>query len=179
MKIKIILLGGKAQNGKTSAAAFLAANLSEKGMRVFRIAFADYVKYVCAQYFDWDGAKDSRGRHILQYVGTEIVRSRDEDFWSDSVVRLVKIFAPEYDYVLIDDWRFPNEYTRWAHWGMRDVITVRVQRKGFVSPLTISQQNHASETALDGFVTDHVFIASNLNELREQCEIFARDVLLV
>lgn len=125
-----------------------------KGKNVLITHFADLLKFICKNYFDWDGAKDDEGREILQYVGTDIIRSIKPDYWVDSVKKILSFFPDEWDYVLIPDCRFPGECTRWNDdW---DITTVRVIRKNFNSPLTIEQQNHISETALDDWNFDYV-----------------------
>lgn len=66
---------------------------------------------------------------------------------------ILKFFHGEWDYVLIPDCRFPNEVSYLSSIGIPSVH-IRVVRSNFVSPLTPEQQNHLSETALDGCRAD-------------------------
>jgi len=167
--MKIVLISGKAQHGKTSTALFLEKHLKKAGHRALHINYADYVKFVCGKYFGWDGRKDERGRHILQYVGTDIIRARDENFWVDTVIRFARAIWSDYDFMLLGDWRFPNEYTRWLENGIDDVIRVRVYRPGYDNGLTAEQNAHISEIALDNFPMDFKLFAVDLIELEREC----------
>jgi len=165
----IILISGKAQHGKSSTADILEKHMKRAGRRVVQINFADYVKFVCSKYYGWDGNKDERGRHILQFVGTDVFRARDENFWVDTVIRFALAAWADYDFMLVADWRFPNEYTRWAENGIKDVLKVRVYRPGFDNGLTREQNSHPSENALDCFPMDYKLSAVDLIGLEQEC----------
>jgi len=167
--MKVILISGKAQHGKTSTAIILEKHMKRAGYRALHINFADYVKFVCSRYFGWDGKKDEQGRHILQYVGTDIFRARDENFWVDTIIRFARATWTDYDFMLVADWRFPNEFTRWGESGIDGVLKVRVYRPGFDSGLTEEQKNHPSETALDSFPMDYKLHAVDLTGLEAEC----------
>lgn len=162
--MKVILVSGKAQNGKDTVASILHNKLSEAHYRVLTTHYADLVKYVCRNYFGWDGNKDEKGRQILQYVGTDVVRKQNPTYWVDFVVMMLKYSQENWDYVIIPDCRFPNEVTAMIESGF-DTIHLRVVRPNFKSPLTEEQQKHSSETALDGMVPD--FYIENIGTLAD------------
>ena len=172
--MNIILISGKAQHGKTSSADILERHMKQAGKRVVQINYADYVKFICAKYFGWDGQKDEKGRHILQYVGTDIFRARDENFWVDAVIRFACAVWDDFDFMLVADWRFPNEYTRWLEKGIPDVCRVRVHRPGYDNGLTPEQNKHPSEIALDDFPMDYQLYAVDLTELESECHRILR-----
>ncbi|MDR3239493.1 MAG: hypothetical protein LBT44_05340 [Clostridiales bacterium] len=163
------MISGKAQHGKDTTAQFLGECMEMDGLKALRVAFADYVKFICAAYYHWTGEKDEAGRQLLQFVSTELFRARDTDFWADTVIRFLKILWNDYDYALIPDFRFPNEFFRWQEFGVRDVVTVRVERPGFENNLTREQRQHASETSLDNFPFDYRLAAEDVNALEKQC----------
>ena len=166
--MKIVLISGKARHGKTSTAIIAEKHIKRMGLNALHINFADYVKFICRKYFGWDGKKDERGRNILQHVGTDIIRARDENFWVDMVIRFAQATQTDYDVMLIGDWRFPNEYTRWLKSGMDEVIRVRVYRPGYDNGLTAEQNAHLSEVALDDFPMDYRLYAVDLTELETE-----------
>jgi len=84
--LRVIAISGKAQNGKDTTAGFLKCALESDGYRVLVTHYADLLKYMCKQYFGWDGQKDDAGRQILQYVGTDVIRSKRPDFWVDFII---------------------------------------------------------------------------------------------
>jgi hypothetical protein len=169
--MKVILLAGKAGHGKNSAATFIEKQLQSLGYKAFQIAYSDYLKFICKQYLGWNGEKDEYGRELLQKVGTEFFRAKDNHFWVDSVIRYANIMRGEYDYVLLNDTRFPNEISRWAGKGF-EITTVNIVRPGYGGDLTEEQKQHSSETALDRHIFDYVLTAGNLTELESQCEKF-------
>lgn len=151
--MKIICISGHAGHGKDTAADLFKACLTEKGKRVLITHYADLLKYICKQYFGWDGEKDVKGRQLLQTVGTNAIREKNPDFWVDFIISILRFFPNEWDYVIIPDTRFPNEVEKLRKNGF-DVLHVNVYRPDFVSLLTKEQQNHPSETALDGIRAD-------------------------
>lgn len=56
--MKVITISGKAQNGKDTTAGLLKAALEADGYKVLITHYADLLKYICKQFFGWDGQKD-------------------------------------------------------------------------------------------------------------------------
>lgn len=165
--MKVILISGKAQNGKDTVADFLHKALVNDGKRVLVTHYADLLKYICTNYFGWDGNKDARGRQMLQYVGTDVIRKQNPTLWVDFVSMLLKYFHENWEYVIIPDCRFPNEVTTMVENGF-DTVHLRVVRKNFESPLTEEQQQHPSEIALDNVKPDYfIYNDGTLGELEE------------
>ena len=173
MKTKIICLGGKAQHGKDTSAKYLQEHLTEIGKKVLIVHQADLLKNMARDMFGWDGQKDEKGRRLLQYLGTDLVRQRDPDFWVDHLVRTLTVLDGEWDIVLIPDTRFPNEIQKFKDVGF-NVTYMRVIRSNFKSPLTEEQQNHFSETALDNVDADlYVYNGGTLEVLSEMMQQIA------
>ena len=82
--MKIIAISGKAQNGKDTTAGFLKSTLEADGYKVQVAHYADLLKYICKQFFGWNGQKEEAGPHIQQYVGKYVIRTQKHDFWVDS-----------------------------------------------------------------------------------------------
>lgn len=157
----IITISGKAESGKDLTATLLKKKLEDKGKKVLIFHYADYLKFMCKQYFGWDGVKDDNGRTILQKIGTDIVRKRHPEFWVEIGALFMKVFQEDYDYFLIPDCRFPDEIDMMCQ--EFDTISVHVERIGHVNKLSDEQRLHPSETALDGYVFDH-YIRSESGE---------------
>ena len=152
--MKVVLISGKAQNGKDTFASILNEQLKNDGKRVLITHYADLLKYICRNYFGWDGNKDERGRQMLQYVGTDVIRKQNPSLWVDFVAMMLGYFHENWDYVIIPDCRFPNEVSTMVDNGF-DVVHVRITRPDFISPLTEEQQKHPSEIALDDTAPDY------------------------
>lgn len=166
--MKVIVISGKAQHGKDSTAGFMKDFLEMNDKKVLIAHYGDLVKYVCKTFFDWNGEKDEAGRSLLQYVGTDKIRAKNNDYWVQFIADMLHFFYDEWDYVLIPDCRFPNEVEFLE--GYFDVTHIRVIRENFVSPLTEEQQNHPSETALDDYGQDILLV--NREDLAQlQCAV--------
>lgn len=165
--MQVIVISGKARHGKDTTAGFLKEALEADGNSVLVAHYGDLVKYVCKMFFDWNGEKDEVGRTLLQKVGTDAIRTKRPDYWVSFITDILGFFPNEWDYVLIPDCRFPNEVDHIRSAGLSS-IHVRVVRDGFESPLTLEQQAHPSETALDDVRPDY-YIANNgsLKDLRK------------
>ena len=174
--MNVILISGHAMNGKDTVASILRDELESEGARVLIAHFADAVKYVCKTFFGWNGQKDEKGRTLLQYVGTDVVRKQDPNFWIVFLADILSFFTGNWDYVLIPDTRFPNEVDT-----MRlvfDAKHLRVNRPNFESPLTEEQRRHPSETALDGYYADYIIENDgDLDKLKNSVEVFMKEVL--
>lgn len=155
--MKIVCISGKAQHGKDTTAGILKNVLEKKGKTVLIAHYADLLKYICREYFGWNGKKDADGRALLQYVGTDVVRKQRPNFWVDFIIDILGLFPDQWDYVLIPDCRFPNEIGAVKDAGF-DVFTLRVIRCSFTSPLTQKQRQHLSETALDDYAFDALLL---------------------
>ncbi|MBP5462726.1 MAG: hypothetical protein J6Y20_11490 [Lachnospiraceae bacterium] len=154
--MRIITISGHAQNGKDTAAAIIKNKLAYRGCNVLITHYADLLKYICYTFFGWDGKKDEWGRTLLQYVGTDVIREIDPNYWVDFISSILKFFGDNWDWVIIPDARFPNEIERLRQNGF-DVTHIRIVRDNFKNSLTGEQLNHPSETALDGVVPDFCF----------------------
>lgn len=166
--MKIICISGKARHGKDTLANILKDSLEDKGQRVLIAHFGDLLKYICATFFEWDGKKDEQGRALLQYVGTNVIRNREPDFWINFIITVLSFFMDEWDYVLIPDCRFPNEFERFKEQGF-EAYLVRIERPKCESGLTEEQLHHPSETAMDKYPADcYVINESDLEHLRKQ-----------
>lgn len=152
----------------------MADVLQKKGQCVLITHYADLLKYICRKFFGWNGEKDKTGRSFLQYIGTDVIRRQDPDYWVNFLRDMLLFFEDSWDYVLIPDLRFPNELTKLREAGF-DVTHMKIVRDTQESELTISQQKHESETAMDGFVPDILLnndgdisaLRSNITELIE------------
>lgn len=174
--MKVILISGHAQNGKDTIASLLENELIASGRKVLVAHYADLLKYICKTLFNWNGQKDEKGRRLLQYVGTDVIREKRPSYWVDFIADMLNLFGDNWDYVLIPDTRFPNEVERIAE--KFDSIHIRVVRGNFVSPLTPEQQMHPSETALDNCDPD-VLIHNDgsIQELKETVHYLISEVL--
>jgi hypothetical protein len=150
---------GKAGSGKTTAADYLVAQYHYR-----RVSFAAPLKDVAAGIW---GTAARTDRNKLQSLGVA-VRDIDPDAWVNCALADIDDPVPagsvhDYDFqpVVIDDCRFPNEY-----WALKErgFVVVRVQASQNVRVSRLrengklqdeSQLAHVSETALDERAADY------------------------
>ena len=89
--MRIIAFSGQAQHGKDTTAKYMKQTFESIGKRVVILHFADYLKYVCKEYFNWDGVKNEVGRTILQKVGTDLARNNYPDIWVNVVSNFTQL----------------------------------------------------------------------------------------
>lgn len=161
--MKIILISGKAEAGKTTAAKFLKEELESRGERVAITPYGRLVKDLCNMLYGWNGQKDEAGRQLLQHFGTGVIRKQAPNYWVDHIIDLSFMLYDEFDTFIIDDCRFPNEVERWKYFTdfikndkdyssrSYDIYWLRIERPRYENHLTPEQRQHPSEIALDGY----------------------------
>lgn len=182
MSVKtVVLLSGKIGSGKNTFGEMLQEIL---GYRAKTDYFARPLKEMCRDAFrplslylnsnlsidtiedsSWFEKKTPVTRHILQIVGTDIVRKVSENYWSKMARdNISSHLAP---IVIMTDWRFPSE------WDFLDrtmnCVCVRINRG------IGREKEHESETALDNFEWFDFIIENNstLEDLRIQANLVA------
>lgn len=167
--MKIIEFAGKARHGKSSSASIFQYYMENKNKKCIRIGYGDDLKFICEKYFGWNGIKDSAGRSILQKKGEE-ARANNPDTWVNIVIELIKAYWMDYDYVLIDDFRYPNEFLRLKEEGF-NTFTVWIYRNDFDNGLSEEQKNHHSETSLLDYDFDYMIsVESKMYKLKDAVE---------
>jgi hypothetical protein len=149
----IVGISGKAQSGKDTVGAIL---VNKHGF--IRVASADALKRIAMRTFNWDGAKDARGRKFLQDLATA-VRGYDPDFWINITFQEIErqqknnntYPLQEHDFV-ITDVRYTNEADYLKKAG---AILLRIERGG------IELFDHESETQLDNYEGFDYLISNN------------------
>ena len=168
----IILISGKAEAGKTTTAQILKEELEQQyKSKVLLTNFAGTLKFICKNFFNWNGEKDEAGRALLQRIGTDIVRKKDPDFWVNFMKSVLRLFEGEWDYVLIDDVRFENEISLIKS-AFDCVTTLRIERPNYSNHLTEEQRQHPSETSLDDFKFDFTILNPGDDRLKALVSIF-------
>lgn len=153
----VILISGKAGVGKTTAARYLQRQLDHYGQKSAVVGFAIGIKECARQYIGWNGAKDERGRRLLQTLGTEAGRAYDDQTWPKYLFE--KYIPREYpdvndtytdsiplDFVLVDDWRFNSEYKYTT--GHYATYTIRIESPDRELLKGTPEYFHTSETEL-------------------------------
>lgn len=177
MSQKVILISGNLKSGKSTIAGFVKEELAKQytegegsprpDPKIF--SFASSIKNIARDHFDWDGKKDKKGRLLLQRLGTEVGRMYNEDIWVNKFSTFLEESCGEDDVIIVDDWRFENEYEKieFPECG-GDILKIRIRRESTNENLFTKVINklksffvkkHASENSLpeNGKLYDKVF----------------------
>lgn len=150
VKLPVILFSGPIGSGKTYLSNRLKTKLDERGIEASIISFAQPIKEIAGNFFSWDGEKNEDGRILLQQLG-DTGRNYRPTLWADYAEAHIqdKMYNTNVGCIIIDDWRFPNEYTSLLESGLYAIYSIRVERYD-LSP----DNSHISETSLsneDGY----------------------------
>ena len=165
------MISGKAGHGKDTVAQIIKEELELQNEKILIIKFGDAVKWFAREYYNWDGNKNIQGRSLLQYIGTEMMRSYDEYYWGRIVSEFIAA-NKDFTYALIPDWRFYTEKEAVLA-ANKECYTLRVERPNFINPnMTEEQLKHISETELDNYNFDYIIYNSGgIFELREKVKL--------
>ena len=140
----LILLSGKAGAGKDTFADSIAS------LGFHKYSFAEALKTEASRG-GWNGAKDERGRVLLQQLGT-VWRNYEPEHWIRRLQESIR-----HDKAVITDCRYRNEISLMQRWGYQNgynITTVRIERPGHDNGLSEDAKAHDSECELDGYPFD-------------------------
>lgn len=172
------MISGKGRHGKDSTADILMKKLEGKSTKV---AIARDLKLICSEYLGWDGIKSEDGREMLQQIGTDKIRKemKWDAFHVHRTYETIKIIEDYFDYIFVCDVRFKNEIHYLSAMFPEKVVSIKVNRLNFKSPLTLEQQQHESETNLDDFDKFDYYISSHsgLDNLEQAIDNILQGIL--
>ncbi len=176
----VFALSGASTSGKSTAADLLVENLKKNiiNVNVIRIGFADKVKEVAKELFNWDGDKgmyypktgdtsspiQNKGRQLLINVAT-LLKEIDLDVWAKYAIKRVyqeisELGAVEAEnfptVVVIDDLRFESEVEILDKY-FKNLILVRIEKK-------VDRIDDESENDLDDFDEWDAIIDNNFDK---------------
>ena len=165
---RLYIISGKARHGKDTTA--LAIKKAYQNKRVINLSYGSYIKEFAQKISDWDGTEETKPRELLQTLGTDVIRNKiDKEFFVKRLCDDIKVYSYYFDIITISDARFPNEIETPKRL-FDNVITIKVIRDGFESPLTSDERMHLTETALDDY-DDFDYIIRNdgtISDLEEK-----------
>ena len=163
--MKLVLIAGKARSGKSEAAKFLKAHLSEKGKKVVITEYSKYIKLFAKEMIGWDGISEPKPRKFLQDFGFYVRHeSHDPDYFIRRMKEDLAIYERLVDVVIISDVRLPREITEIQAFHP---LTIKVESHLNAYDLSEEEQLHETEVALDGYA-DFDLIIKNKSVLEMQ-----------
>ncbi len=183
--MKIVMVSGRAGEGKTTFADLCMDILYAQEIMCYKVPFAKGVKDT-ARYMGWNGEKDAKGRKLLQQIGNT-GREYNPNLWAEQAVNDIEANYDSFDVVFIDDWRFMNEGTKVVMNAFPDTLKIRIIRpQEFHTLFGSVLYNDSSEIGLPeadsvegfNFYDRLIYNTNGLDGLRKEAEGFILEVLL-
>ena len=155
--MRIFIVGGKAGSGKSDVATFIKEFFIYKLENSVITEYSKYLKIFAKEMTDWDGVSENKPRDFLQNFGS-VIRKDDKYFFTRRMSEDINIYSlNNMDNVIISDARMPEEITeiKNEYQELYPVYSIYVENQFTKSTLSIKQQSHITETALE--LKDKVF----------------------
>jgi len=175
----IYMIAGKGRSGKNTFGTYLKDELEKRGRKVCTIEIMRTLKGYCRDYFGWDGSDETKPRDLLQRFGTEIIREKMDMplFHINRLMEDIKVLSYFFDDFIVPDVRFPLELEEVKK--IYRAVSIHITREDIklTSELSLEQQKHITETALDNFDDyDYKIINKTLDLLKKDAEHIVREV---
>lgn len=157
--MKIFIVGGKSGSGKGEVAKMIEEFYIYKLKKCVITEFSKYLKLFAKEMTDWDGVSSNKPRDFLQEFGSKI-RTYDKYFFTKRMIEDINVYSNEIDVVIIADARMPEEIEEIKE-NFDDVTSILVINQFGMSKLTVKQQAHITETALDDYDEFDYIIAND------------------
>ena len=178
----VFTLTSPAGGGKDTCAYMIREYCESLGLKVLMISYADYLKMICARNFGYDGSNKEEGRKILQWFGTDVVKSIERDFWVRIVFQTFDLLNEEYDVFIVADARFEEELQPYPYKLLYPIVNVYIDRK-IETALGDDEYNHSSESmANNPDLNNFHYVIDNNDTLEytyEQIENMVENVILL
>ncbi len=165
--MRIFLVAGKADSGKGEVAKLIKEFYIYKLESVVITEYSKYLKNFVKELTDWDGNPNTKPRKELQTLGDKI-RSIDSKYFINNMLNDLKIYETLTDNVIVSDVRFPDEIEQ-IKLNYDEVYAIYVENQFSKSNLTVEEQSHISEVALENYEEfDYVLANDEINKLKEK-----------
>ena len=165
--MKIFLVAGKANSGKGEVAKLIKEFYIYKLKKCAITQYSKFIKLFAEELTDWDGNPNNKPRTYLQTLG-DTIRSVDSKYFTNRMLDDIKIYEKEVDVLVVSDVRFPEEIEE-IKLNYDNVYSLYVENQFGSSNLTLQEQTHISETALENYNEfDYIIVNDDLNNLKDK-----------
>ena len=167
--MKIYLVAGKAGSGKGEVAKYIKEYFIYEKQNSVITEYSKYIKMFARELTDWDGTPANKPRKFLQDFGLFV---RDElgepKFFVRRMLEDIDIYSNYVDVVIVSDVRYPIEIDEIKKF-YPEAISIYVENQFEASKLTVEEQMHPSELALEDYTKfDYTIANDDINELRNK-----------
>ncbi|MBQ4634263.1 MAG: hypothetical protein IJO33_02180 [Bacilli bacterium] len=167
--MKIFLIAGKAGSGKAEVAKMIKEFYIYKKENSIITGYSKYLKMYAKEMIDWDGNENNKPRKFLQDLGSYIRHTLNMPyFFIDRMMDDIRVYEKDANICIIEDIRLPEEIEEIKKY-FDDVTSILVINQFGKSSLSIEEQIHPTETALESYNGfDYTLVNSDLPALKEE-----------
>lgn len=165
--MRIFLIAGKAGSGKNVVAKLIKEYYVYKLEECAITSYSKYIKNFALELTDWDGTDTKKPRDFMQQLGDKM-RAEDPDFLVNAMMKDIIIYQKYVENLVISDVRMPNEIDNIKN-AFDNVYSIYVVNQFGNSKLSVEQQAHITETALEDYQDfDYIIANDELDKLKEK-----------
>lgn len=163
--MKIFLIAGKAGSGKGEIAKIIKEYYSGFKKKAIITEYSKYLKLYAKEILEWNGS-EPKPRKFLQDLGVTIKENMDmPKMLINRMMEDIKIYSLYCDIVIINDVRYPEEIEEIKN-NFKEVYSMYVVNQFSKSELSLEEQTHITETALESYSNFDITITNdNINAL--------------
>lgn len=165
--MRIFLIAGKAGSGKNEVAKLIKEYYIYKLEECAITSYSKYIKNFALELTNWDGTESNKPRDFMQHIG-DVMRENDPNFLVSNMIKDITIYQKYVENVVISDVRMPNEIEEIKN-SFENVYAFYIVNQFGSSKLTIEQQSHITEVALEDYPDfDYIIANDDLSRLKEK-----------
>jgi len=165
--MRIFLVAGSAGSGKGEVAKLIKEYYIYKLESCVITEYSKYIKKFAQELTDWDGNPNNKPRKYLQELGDKI-RGIDNKFFINNMLNDLRVYETLTDNLVIADVRMPDEIED-IKLNYDNVSAIYVVNQFAQSNLTLEEQSHITETALEDYEEfDYVIANDDINTLKDK-----------
>ena len=169
--MKLYVIGGKAQSGKTTFGKFLKEELKRNGYNPCILHITEPLYCYAKNHFEWNETYE-KPREFLQKIGIELIQEKlgKKTFLLDRLQEDIEILSEFFDCFIIVDARLKKEFEILKE-RYKDIKTFRVKRITVFDNLSNDLKTHITETDLDDYNEfDYEILNASINSLQEKAK---------
>ncbi len=165
--MRIFLIAGKAGSGKGEVAKIIKEYYIYKLEKCVITEYSKPLKKFAQELTDWDGNPNTKPRKYLQDLGDQI-RKIDSKYFINKMLDDLKIYETLTDNLVISDVRMPDEIED-IKLNYDNVYSICVENQFGASKLSVEEQAHITETALEDYAEfDYILANDSYDNLKDK-----------
>lgn len=165
--MRIFVIAGGSGSGKGEVSRLIKEFYTYKLENSVITEYAKYLKGFAVELSDWDGNPNTKPRRYLQELGDKI-RKYDKKFFINRMIEDLKLYEEFVDNVIVEGARFPEEIED-IKLNFDNVYSIYVVNQHDSSKLSIEEQSHITETALEDYNEfDYILANDTMESLKEK-----------